>query len=196
MRVFLAVPADPSWVASAASLLGRLKATLPPASWTRPDSWHLTLQFLGEIPEEAVSRFASAIGETAPLTPGGELWAAGAVLLPTRGRPRVLGVGFAPGSSAFGPLQNLARIAAEAGLLAGAAPSTRPFRPHVTLARVRDPWEPAAVEAFRTQAGRWDFPAWPVRSCVLYRSQLKPSGAIHTPLQEWTMAAAGAAVRA
>jgi RNA 2',3'-cyclic 3'-phosphodiesterase len=196
LRVFLAIPANPAWVASAAALVGRLQATLPRASWTRPESWHLTLKFLGEIPEEAATRFALAIGPAALLSPEGDLSAAGAILLLSRGRPRVLGVGFAAHSSAFEPLENLARIAEEAGRLAGIPPSHRAFRPHVTLARIRDPWDPVAVESFRTETDHCVFPAWPVRSCVLYRSRLQPSGAVHTPLEEWMMAASSPGVRA
>jgi 2'-5' RNA ligase len=55
----------------------------------------------------------------------------------------------------------------------------------VTLARIRDPWPQAAVEEFCEAARAWDFPAWRVRSLVLYRSRLDPAGAVHTPLREW-----------
>ena len=196
MRVFLAIPADPAWVQSTREFIGRLAPGLPRASWTRPESWHLTLKFLGEIPEEAAERFASEIGDSVGSAGGGGLSAGGAILLPTRGRPRVLGIGFAGRSSAIEPLEALARVAEGAARRLGNPAESRTFRPHVTLCRIRDPWPAAAVETFRREADAWPFPQWTVRSCVLYQSRLQPSGAIHTPLREWTMVPGGAAVRA
>ena len=75
----------------------------------------------------------------------------------------------------------------------GLPPRTVPFQPHVTLARVRDPWPASAVESFRTGRRRVELPPWPVRSCVLFESRLEPSGAVHTPLR--TFAFAGRAPR-
>lgn len=196
MRTFLAVPADAAWVESARRLVGRLAQALPRASWTRPESWHITLKFLGDISGEAAERFAGAIAPRVAAAPTGELSAGGAILLPPRGRPRVLGIGFAASSSALTPLGDLARAAETLGRRVGAKAEDRPFRPHVTLARVREPWPAPAVHAFRREADAWAFPEWPVRSCVLYESRLEPTGAIHTPLHEWALAPAIPAVRA
>ena len=195
MRVFLAVPADAGWVASARELTRRLAASLPRASWTRPESWHLTLKFLGEIPEEAAERFAEAIGPAAAESPGGVLSRGGALLLPDPRRPRVLGVGFSPGP-ALERLAAIAREAQAAGRRAGVPAEKRSFRPHVTLGRLREPWPAEAVEAFRREADGWAFPDWPVRSCILYESRLHPSGAEHRPLREWALAPGAPAVRA
>jgi 2'-5' RNA ligase len=195
VRAFLAVPADPAWVDSAREMVGRLEPALPRASWTRPQAWHLTLKFLGEIDENAAARFSAAIGDAAGDAPESEVASGGAIVLPRRGRPRVLGVGFAPGPG----LSSLARLAAkaeEAAVRIGVAPDGRPFHPHVTLARLRDPWPAGAVGAFRSEADRWVFPVWHVRSCVLYRSRLDPSGAVNTPLREWPIPARAAQVLA
>jgi RNA 2',3'-cyclic 3'-phosphodiesterase len=193
VRAFLAVPADPAWVDSARELVGRLEPALPRASWTRPQAWHLTLKFLGEIDDGAAVRFGEAIEASAALE--AEVVSRGAIVLPSDGRARVLGVGFAPGLG----LSSLARLAAkaeEAAVDIGVAPDARPFHPHVTLARLRSPWPAAAVRSFRDEVDRWAFPAWPVRSCVLYRSRLDPSGAVHTPVREWGMPAPAVEPRA
>ncbi len=42
IRAFLAIPTDGLWVESARDLVARLKESLPRASWTNPESWHLT----------------------------------------------------------------------------------------------------------------------------------------------------------
>lgn len=195
MRAFFAVPPDPAWVDSARDLLARLRPGLPRASWTRPDAWHLTLKFLGEIPEGAAGEFADAVEAEIGRTPSGRLPSAGPVLLPPRGRPRVLGVGFSrsPGLEA---LANLARAADAAGRRIGVRPERREFRPHLTLARLREGWPPDAIETFLRETGSWPFPDWSAGRCVLYRSELHPAGAVHTPLREWELEARGAEVQA
>jgi 2'-5' RNA ligase len=56
VRVFLAVPSDPLWVDSARGLVETLRKDLPRASWTRAESWHVTLLFLGDVDEGFVGR--------------------------------------------------------------------------------------------------------------------------------------------
>ena len=187
MRAFLAVPGDPEWCASARDFGARWRPELPPASWTKPESWHLTLRFLGEIEEEAAARFADLIG-AGPATPDVALPPGGPVVFPPHGKPRVVGVGFRPGPAAEA-LAAAAESAERAARAIGAAPEERPFRPHVTLARLREPWGRGAVEAFRDAAAAWPFPEWRVHSVVLYASRLLPSGAVHTALREWPAAA-------
>ena len=195
MRAFLAVPPDPAWVDCARGLVAGLRPRLPRASWTRPEAWHLTLKFLGEISDEAAGEFAEGIEAEIGRTSSGRLPSGAPVLLPPRGRPRVLGVGFSP-SPALEALAGLAHGADAAGRRIGVAPEGREFRPHVTLARLRESWPPAAVEAFLREAGACAFPEWTVGRCILYRSQLHPAGAVHTPLREWELEARGAEVRA
>ncbi len=191
MRAFLAVPGDAAWVASAGEFTVRMRPRLPAAAWTKPGSWHLTVRFLGEITEEAAQRFSEAIAPVAAVVEAA-LPAAGPVVFPPRGRPRVLGMGFGAGQA----LGELARAAEDAARAIGCDSEERPFRPHVTLARLRDPWPTAAVEQYCESARAWDFPAWRVRSVVLYRSRLDAAGAVHTPVREWTAAGAFAGTRA
>ncbi len=186
MRAFLAVPADRAWRESAQGLVAGLKPTLPRASWTRPEAFHVTLKFLGEISKEAAGRFADDVGARAGEVAAGDLAASGPVMLPPRGRPRVAGVGFAhgPAREALGALAAAAEASARR---IGVAPEERPFSPHVTLARLRDPWPPAAVESFCRAVSGWTFPAWRVSTVVLYESRLDAAGAVHTPLREWPL---------
>jgi RNA 2',3'-cyclic 3'-phosphodiesterase len=188
MRVFLAVPPDPAWVESARAIVERARRDAPPASWTRPESWHLTLKFLGEVSEETAEAFGRAIEPALAAAAPGSLVHGGALLLPGRGRPRVLGAGFAEGSGALASLADVAAAAEAASRSLGGEPETRAFRPHVTFARVRAPWPREAVERYAREADAWRFPEWPVHRCVLYRSRLAPTGAVHTPLREWALA--------
>jgi 2'-5' RNA ligase len=148
----------------------------------------VTLRFLGEVSAETAERFAAEIDRAVAGARAGALSSAGALLLPGRGRPRVLGIGFADASSALPALAAVAQAAETAVRRLGGEAQTRAFRPHVTLGRVRRPWPREAVERFAREADSLRFPEWPVRACVLYESRLHPSGAVHTPLREWALA--------
>jgi RNA 2',3'-cyclic 3'-phosphodiesterase len=195
VRVFFAVPSDPMWVESARRLVGQLREKLPRASWTRPESWHLTLHFLGEVAEDAVARFAAEIEPVAMETVPGDLIARPATVFPDRGRPRVVGVGFEP-SPGLESVSSLAARGAEIAARLGLRTEDRAFHPHVTFARLREPWPRPAVDDYAREVEAWAFPAWNARSCVLFQSLLEPSGAVHTPLHEWTFQGGPRGVRA
>ena len=195
IRAFLAVPSDGLWVESARALVARLEHALPKASWTKPSSWHLTLKFFERITPGEARAFAAAIEPVAAAAVRGDIAASGPVVFPPRGHARVLGVGF----SASPALDEVALLAREAEARArglGLQAEERPFHPHVTLARLRSPWPPVAVETYRREVEASSFPAWHVRSCVLYESRLLREGAVHTPLEEWSFSGGPRGVRA
>ena len=196
MRAFVAIPSEAMWVESARGLVERLRGSLPRAAWTRPESWHLTLRFLGDgVSQEFISRFAEDVGAAALETVPGEILAGPPTVFPERGRPRVLGVGFAP-SPGLESISNLARRAEEAVVRLRAPAEDRPFHAHVTLARIRESWPEEAVEEYRREVAAWTFPPWRARSFVLFESRLGPEGAVHTPLHEWTFQGGPRGVRA
>lgn len=195
MRAFVAVPSEAMWVESARRLVARLRDRFPRASWTKPESWHLTLKFLGEVEEGSIARFAEEIGTAALETVTGEIQAGPAVVFPERGRPRVLGVGFSP-SPGLESVARLAQRAQQASARLGSAGEDRPFHGHVTFARIRDAWPAEAVEEYRREVESWPFPTWLARSCVLFESLLTPEGAVHTPIREWTFQGGPRGVRA
>jgi 2'-5' RNA ligase len=195
VRVFLAVPSEARWVDSARGLVDRLRRTLPRASWTKPESWHLTLAFFGEVDADFVTKFGEVVSTVAFETVPGELHAGPAAVFPERSRPRVLGVGFAP-SPGIEAISRLATAAEEAAGRLGWKGKDRPFHPHVTFARIRDPWPATAGDEYRREVAGWAFPSWLARSCVLFESRLEPAGAVHTPLQEWTFQGGPRGVRA
>jgi 2'-5' RNA ligase len=190
VRAFVAVPADAAWRRLVQGLVARCKPELPRASWVKPEALHLTLKFLGDVSTEAAGRFAEEVQARVTTFPPGDLAASGPVLFPSRARPRVAGIGFAPGP-ALDALRGFAARVEAAARRIGVEPEDRTFSPHVTLARLRDPWPPAALEAFCGAVADQVFPVWPVRSVVLYESRLDPAGAVHAPWRQWPLAAAG-----
>lgn len=188
MRLFVAVWPPPGVL----EVLDRLpRPEVPGVRWTTPGQWHVTLLFLGEVPDrsEARGELAAALRAAAEAGPG----PVDAVLGPatrTLG-PQVLCVpvaGLEPLAGAVGR--------ALGGFVEGAAQDRlpdgrpRPFRGHLTLARARHRHRiPRALAGTELRA------AWPVDRLSLVASRHEPGGSVYTALEEVSLGAATALLR-
>lgn len=180
MRLFIAIEIPDPIKTELAKLQNELRRAQADVSWTKPENIHLTLRFLGEIAEgrlEALKRVcADAAAEFAPFT----LTLDGAGVFPNFRRPRVLWAGLA------GEIEVAARLQRrlEAGLAAlGLAPDDKPFKPHLTLGRVKSAKNARQAAAM---AEIYKLPAlsFGVGGIVLMKSELRPAGARYTPLAQ------------
>ena len=187
MRLFIAIDLDDARSAIADEQR-RLKAALDDSrsaiKWVRPDHMHLTLVFLGEVPEARAPAIVEAIGQPVAQPPF-DLEFGGIGVFPPRGAPNVLWVGAAAGEA--GSIQ-LQRELADRVQRLGIALERRPFHPHLTLAR----WKTSrgADRARALAAGR-DRPIATVHvdHATLYQSRLSPTGPTYTPLARATLSA-------
>ena len=108
-----------------------------------------------------------------------QLKAGGLGVFPTVKRPRVLWMGIT-GDTA--PLIAFARNldARLAGL--GFAEETRPFRAHLTLGRFKAKTDARRLTQILLDAAEIEPAAFSADQVILFKSDLKPSGAVHTPL--------------
>jgi 2'-5' RNA ligase len=183
-RCFVGLPLPEPWRLALArvtrALSGRLASRV---GWTRPENWHLTLKFLGDVEPGRIPDVAAALGRVAFAPFELALGAAG--FFPPRGAPRVVWAGLAAG----GP--EAARLAAgvEAALAPlGFAPEARPFAAHLTLGRVKDA---ACGEDWSCVAEALGKEIWgPARAerMVLWRSVLGPAGPKYAALREFAAA--------
>jgi 2'-5' RNA ligase len=151
--------------------------------WMSLDTLHLTLKFLGEIREEDVARLVGrAQAKLAPEQPF-EVELAGFGAFPNAREARALWLGVSQGTSV---LARLARKLDSAARAIGVPREQRPFAPHLTLGRLRDPLR---VELER--AARPESVVWTVSEVVLYESRLSPGGARHVPLARFPLGAGG-----
>lgn len=163
--------------------LGRTQAELAAAGmrarWVRPESIHLTLKFLGQVPLEAVARVAEALAAAVDGQPALRLTVGGLGVFPGLRRPRVVWVGLGGDTEALVGLQR--RI--DRGLTAqGFPPEGRPFRAHLTLGRFAETGSPGPVaDALAAHSGR-EAGRFDLRELVLFKSDLRPSGAVYTAL--------------
>ena len=132
LRLFVALDLP---AAAIAALVRFRDAAADPAMWRSLDeaTFHVTLAFLGHRPQTDVAVVGDVLAALAPREPPALALGAG-LLLPPR-RARVLTVALADDSGALGALQaEVSEGLAAAGVF---TPEERPFRPHVTVARIR-----------------------------------------------------------
>ncbi|MHB9025682.1 MAG: RNA 2',3'-cyclic phosphodiesterase [Armatimonadota bacterium] len=188
IRAFIATHIDPAVLSRLAALQEEWRATGAPVSWVRPEGMHLTLKFLGEVPEERIPAVAEVLHAVARRHAPFALTLAGAGGFPNLRRPRVLWVGVTDGAVELG---ELARELAEGLAALGFPREQRPFSPHLTLGRVK---APAGLDALRrrVEAHADDlFGTTRVAGIALFRSELSPQGARYTVLRTASFTPAG-----
>jgi len=181
VRCFVAIDLSPEVRAAVAEAQAGLRAAAPRADvrWVDPAGMHLTLKFLGEVPEERLPALQGALTEAVTRRPALALAARGLGGFPNARRPRVVWMGIAGDGEALG---RTAAGVEDALVPLGFPAEARPFRGHVTLARVRSPRGLAQLGDAIAAGAHADFGAWTAQEVVLYRSHLKPSGAVYEPL--------------
>lgn len=170
-RAFVAVPVPPE--AALAALAEELRATPADLGVTDPAKHHLTLSFLGEVPDEATPALAAALDAACAGETAFTLQLHGVGAFPHPQRPRVVWAGARPEPA----LDRLAARTRAALQEAGFPGDGKPFRVHLTLARTRSPRGNAAVAEFVRRHADAPLPGLPVREVRLYRSTLHPQGA-------------------
>jgi len=190
-RLFFAVPLSDEARDAIADVAERVRASVDGvrARWVRFEGLHLTLQFLGPTPEEAVPALRDALAAAAAARPPFEVELSGAGAFPSPARPRALWIGVAAGGDALAGLaQDVAadhRVAPHVNARAG-EPNGAPRRyaPHLTIART-DGVSGAPRLAVALQAAADDLDVrFTADRIVLYRSVLGRGPARYEPLAE------------
>ncbi len=160
--------------------LAGLAGGVPGARWTEPENLHLTLRFIGEVPEDQAMDIDAALAEVrAPAFP---LILDGVGVFGSARRARVLWAGVER-SEALAHLQ--AKV--ESALVRCGLPAEeRKFSPHITLARLKD--APAdRIGRFLSDRGLFRAGPMPVEHVTLYRSHLGNGGAVYEALREYPL---------
>jgi 2'-5' RNA ligase len=179
MRLFFALPLP-------AEVKERLRPSLEAAheaggegvGFTRITQIHFTLAFLGEQPS---AEGALAAGEVLRDNEAFDLAIGGAGAFPNTARPRVLWLGVSEGAAQLVVAAERLRRALQS---AGFAVEERPFRPHLTVGRVRPRGEKSARLALSAIAPG-ELSRFTVREACLMQSVLGRGGATHTVLRSF-----------
>lgn len=185
MRLFVAVNLPQELRQQLYTAAAPLRRADLPLRWTRPEALHLTLRFLGETAPAALDDITRAVSGAAALAAPFLLRVSGTGAFPSLRRPRVVWVG-------TDDAPELLRLHEELDLALeplGFAPEPAPFRPHLTLGRVRRGAErsaelrrlPELLSGIRFEA------ALPVRSIELMRSHLATGGSRYEVVQAFPL---------
>jgi len=182
IRSFIAIELDETLLARLQRLQERLRQDIPSGlvRWARQEGIHLTLQFLGDVPESRIDAIAETLRDTCSRHAPIHFRVEGMGCFPNARRPRVIWVGVEEPDSALASLQ---RAITQANRVHGFQPEHRAFSPHLTLGRVRrgsaDALRALGDYVSRSQVVIGQQTASAVH---LIRSDLLPSGAVYTAL--------------
>ncbi|MBC7894872.1 MAG: RNA 2',3'-cyclic phosphodiesterase [Cytophagaceae bacterium] len=135
MRLFLALTFAPPLQEDVAEATRSLREALPALAWVSAPRLHLTLKFLGEVEPGAVDAIRTASEHAVRAARAHEVTIGGVGAFPNLRRPRVVWMDMHDTAQLIG----IATALDQAVAVLGVPAETRPFRPHVTLARVKVP---------------------------------------------------------
>jgi len=193
MRLFVALEITSSVRENLAALIDNLRAVAPQAKWVRPENLHVTLKFIGEVPDTKTAEVASILRVLCGVYQGVRshpvnLCFRGLGFFPDDKRPRVFWVGIEASANLKGLSADIGKATEKLGI----PNERRPFSPHLTLARFEPPRLPEKLTAAISQSAKRDFGSLHTREFHLIESKLKSSGAEYTTLESFAFAAAEA----
>ena len=179
MRLFLAINLTPEVRRSVFDASEPLRRCAPELVWVREPLMHLTLKFLGEQPDERLGEIKDVLASVAGRHRELVMNIGGIGAFPNFRRARVVWIGVA-GDPRLELLHHDVEVACES---IGFEIEGRPFRPHLTLARVKTPIPDDKARELSRLAKRTDYRTdFIVRSVDLMRSDLSSDGSTYTTL--------------
>jgi len=180
MRLFIAVDIPTELRKELGNVQKALKPLTDSARWVSPESIHITLKFLGEVPEKSVDDIHDALAGLSwkPFT----VTVRGVGFFPGNRSPRVFWAGMeAP------TMQELAEELDSRMERLGFDKEKRAFRPHLTLARARDTRIDSSLVTASAKYEEHDFGSFTADRVFLIKSTLNPSGPVYEKLKEYLL---------
>jgi len=177
-RVFCAVPLPHDLRERLMAHVNHVRDSVPDgrASWSRVDSIHLTLKFLGDLSPGKVEKLSEAASRSAREFAPFQIVVEQTGAFPKQGQPRVLWIGINDFSGKLGDLH--ARLEDESAN-EGFARDDRPFHPHLTVARLRQPRHARTLVAAHKELV-FDATEIAVSELLVIRSELGNEGSKYT----------------
>ncbi len=182
MRLFLAIPLPDSVQKAVGNIINVLREVRSArGTFPKPTNLHLTVQFLGDVPESLLDRLKTSVGEAVATTPAIEPLILEQVgTFPNLRNPKVIWVG----GLASDPLKAFAATIKRACTEAGAPPDDKGFNPHVTVMRIKELYDPKSLQTFLMRVN-YSPQTVPVQQLILFKSELAETGPIYTVLKSW-----------
>jgi 2'-5' RNA ligase len=184
MRLFVAVNFGDTVRAAIRTALEAFPVSRPPWRWAAPETWHVTLKFLGETPPEDVAEIAAALEPVRARHAAFPLALGKFGAFPGLRAPRVLFYGVETGAEAMSALaRDVERALVEA---LGVEPEARAFHAHATVARIKEPL-PRPITDLLASVPPLSHPVTRVTSFDLMESRLARTGARYSVLKRFAL---------
>jgi len=187
LRLFLALPLPPALKEALARAQQGVDCQGLTLQWTLPETWHLTLHFLGATPENLLEDLRHDLGACFQRHRRFDLACQGLGCFPAVEEPRILWAGVAD------PHGHLARVHADSRQVLDQCRlfklPTEPYVPHLTLGRVQGQAASFDAPAFSRALKAWSsLGSLPVEEARLFHSRFTPEGPRHELLQSYPLA--------
>jgi 2'-5' RNA ligase len=186
MRLFVALEIPSEVRENLSAMVEKLRAISKEPRWGRPENLHVTLKFLGEVPETKLDALRTALEQIRSEQPV-TLEFRGVGFFPNEKHPRVFWAGIEAST-------NLMRLAGDIeGALEklGIPREQRLFSPHLTLARFERPGVPEKLRSAIAEGTQREFGTLRTNEFHLIQSKLKPTGAEYTTLASFPFVSVG-----
>jgi 2'-5' RNA ligase len=181
IRSFLAIELPRTIQKKIEGIQGDLKSSHADVRWVNPEKIHLTLKFFGNIEESRIELIVRSIEEPIQTTSPLPIKVKGVGAFPHLKNPRVIWMGLVEGKEALVSLQQQIEVLLEK---IGFQAEDRPFHPHLTLGRVKSSRGREDLVGRMEKYREEEFGDLLVERVNLFKSDLRPSGPIYTPLRE------------
>ncbi len=180
VRCFLAIDLPEEIKEVLEGLQKELKRLNEDIRWVRPEGFHLTLKFFGNVEEDRLGRLYEVAEGPVKKTSPFNLTLKEIGFFPERKAPRVIWVGI--GGEDLSTLLEFQLNLERAFEKLKIPREKRKFHPHLTLGRVKRISDP---KRFLEAARRLKVPekTFRVTSITFFKSTLRPEGAVYSPLK-------------
>jgi len=181
IRSFLAIELPETIQTSLGEIEKDLESASADVRWVSPEKIHLTLKFFGRIEEAKIESIMDAIRELVEETRTFEIRTRGTGAFPGLRNPRVVWVGLDDPDGRLRDFQKQLDACLEK---VGFEAESRDFRPHLTLGRVRSNRGKEGLVRKIEKHREEEVGVFRVEKVTLFKSDLRPTGSIYTPLRE------------
>ncbi len=182
MRLFIALSLSENTSARLDDYIKTLRPLAREFKWVKASNLHLTLKFLGECNSAQKENIVATLRDILADTPAINLQSTSPGCFPHIKKPRVFFLGLKPEPQLITCQSTIEQAMAALGFEA----ERRPFRPHLTLARIKDPFK-AAPKMNSLFAQPYPSFEQTCDSLELIQSQLTPAGAIYKTVQRFPL---------
>ncbi|MGD2086174.1 MAG: RNA 2',3'-cyclic phosphodiesterase [Candidatus Aminicenantes bacterium] len=186
MRVFIGIKLDERVHEEIEKFLEPFKKIASPIRWVRPGNVHVTLKFIGEVPEEKYTKIEKRLSEAEFDTGPFDLRLAGCGKFGRGNTLNIFWIGIAPSDPLTRVFKKIENTLAKIGI----EKENRPFKPHITVGRNKKNFNFKSLFNLIEENNQRLVSEFNVSHFQVFKSQLRPEGPIYTILKEIPLAQA------